>query len=208
MKTRKKTLAVIFDCDGVLFDSKHANIHFYNHLLEHFGLPPMDEDEVAYVHMHTADESIRRIFRRTPHTEAALAYRQVMDYSPFILDMVPEPGLREILACLGVETGLAVATNRSDTIGAVLEHHGLDGFFDMVVSSLDVKRPKPDPEALLKILSYFDIGASQALYVGGLVRGCGYGLGRRSPVRCLQRRWPAGEYHVDDLREVARIVLG
>jgi len=28
--------AVIFDCDGVMFDSRQANINFYNHILSHF----------------------------------------------------------------------------------------------------------------------------------------------------------------------------
>ena len=32
--------AVIFDLDGVIFDSRQANIVFYNHLLEHVGMPP------------------------------------------------------------------------------------------------------------------------------------------------------------------------
>jgi HAD superfamily hydrolase (TIGR01509 family) len=121
--------------------------------------------------------------------------------------MVPEPGLREILACLGVETGLAVATNRSDTISMVLERHGLDGFFDMVVSSLDVKRPKPHPEGLLKILSHFDIEASQALYVGDSSVDADTSSAAGVPFVAYKDEGLPGEYHVDDLREVARIVL-
>ena len=32
---------VIFDCDGVIIDSKEANTTFYNSVLHHFGLPSM-----------------------------------------------------------------------------------------------------------------------------------------------------------------------
>lgn len=32
---------VIFDCDGVMIDSRAANDEFYNRVLAYFGLPPM-----------------------------------------------------------------------------------------------------------------------------------------------------------------------
>ena len=166
MIARKKISAVIFDCDGVMFDSRQANINFYNHLLAHFGLPPMAEDAISFIHMQTADESVRHIFSGTPYVEEAQTYRTTMDYSPFIKDMIIEPGLKELLRLLSPEFGLAVATNRSNTIGDVLEYHGLGEFFDIVVSSLDVYKPKPDPESIFMILDFFKINADQSIYVG------------------------------------------
>ena len=166
MSRNQEIGAVVFDCDGVMFDSRESNINFYNHLLTHFRLPPMEGDQVGFVHMHTADESIRHIFQGTPHVEEALAYRWEMDYAPFIRHMVMEPGLKELLSWLKPRFGLAVATNRSNTIGDVLETHGLKGFFDIVVSSLDVENPKPHPEALLKILDFFHLNRDQDIYVG------------------------------------------
>ena len=162
----KRISAVIFDCDGVMFDSRQANINFYNHLLERYGLPLMNEDKVAFVHMNTGDESVRYIFDGTPFTEEAQTYRLQVDYTPFIRDMVLEPGLKNLLGKLKPRVGLAVATNRSNTIDEVLEQNGLSQFFDIVVSSLDVKNPKPHPESIHKILDFFDIGPDQAVYVG------------------------------------------
>ncbi len=162
----KRISTVIFDCDGVMFDSRQANVNYYNQLLANFGLPPMAEDEVAFVHMHTADDSVRHIFRGTPFLEQAQAYKMRIDYSPFIKDMVIEPGLKELLKRLKPQYGLAVATNRSDTIGKVLESNGLTEFFDIVVSSLDVQKPKPHPEAIYKILDFFQVSREYCLYVG------------------------------------------
>ena len=162
----KKERAVIFDCDGVMFDSREANINFYNHFLKHFGLPPMTQDQIEFVHMHTADESIGHIFKGTPYLEQAKEFRTQVDYTPFIDDMVMEPGLKELLRELKPRFGLAVATNRSNTIERVIESKGLDGFFDIIVSSLDVENPKPDPESILKILKFFDIESSKSFYVG------------------------------------------
>ena len=166
MDLRKGIGAVIFDCDGVLFDSRQANINFYNHLLAHFNLPPMKDEEIAFVHMGTADESIRHIFRGTSYIEEAQKYRMQMDYSPFINDMIMEPGLKELLGRLKSRYGLAVATNRSNTIGYVLESNGLKEFFDIVVSSLDVAYPKPHPESIQKILAFFELRPDQAVYIG------------------------------------------
>jgi len=159
--------AIIFDCDGVMFDSQRANVDFYNHILSHFGLPPLVDDDVAFVHMHTAEESVNHIFRDSPYRAQAQEYRLTkLDYTPFIREMTMEPGLIELLEFLRPRYGLAVATNRSNTIGKVLECHGLTGYFDIVVSSLDVKNPKPHPEPILKILDFFGIESHQCLYVG------------------------------------------
>ena len=165
----KRISAIIFDCDGVMFDSRQANINYYNHMLAKFNLPAITENEANFIHMHTAEESIRYIFRKTPFVEQALSFRKRLKYAPFIKDMVIEPGLKDLLKKLRPEYGLAVATNRSDTIGEVLESNGLSDFFDIVVSSLDVEKPKPDPESIYRILSFFGIGPEEAIYVGDSV---------------------------------------
>ncbi|MCJ7594000.1 MAG: HAD family hydrolase [Desulfobacterales bacterium] len=203
----KKTSVVIFDCDGVMFDSRRANINFYNHLLSHFGLPVMTDGSVAFVHMHTADESIRHIFKGTPYVEDALAYRMEMDYTPFITDMIMEPELKELLDILRPKVGLAVATNRSNTIGRVLESNGLDRYFDIVVSSLDVKNPKPDPESLFKILAFFSIGPQGALYVGDSSVDYETAKAASVPFMAYKNRTLDAAYHADHLMEVAGRVL-
>jgi phosphoglycolate phosphatase len=166
MGKEKKISAVIFDCDGVMFDSKMANVNFYNHMLDHFGLPLMDEEEIAFVHMATGTESVKHIFRKTEFFEEAEKYRLQMKYSPFIKDMIIEPGLKKLLKYLRINYRLAIATNRSNTINEVLEKNELTEFFEIVVSSLDVKYPKPHPEALFKILNFFDLHKTEVAYIG------------------------------------------
>jgi phosphoglycolate phosphatase-like HAD superfamily hydrolase len=203
-----KTSAVIFDCDGVMFDSRQANIHFYNHILQHFGLPPMIDEKVSFVHMHTADESIREIFAGTPFVDQAQAYRWKIDYTPFIRDMIMEPGLKELLDLLKPRFGLAVATNRSNTIGRVLSWNALESYFDIVVSSLDVKNPKPHPESLLKILDFFAIGPDEAFYVGDSLVDYETAGAAAVPFIAYKNRTLHAAHHVDHLMEVADIVLG
>jgi phosphoglycolate phosphatase len=157
---------IIFDCDGVLFDSRKANQSFYNHLLEHFGRPLMTEADLSYVHMHTAGESISYLFGDGHLQDAVQAYSQTLDYTPFIRKMEMEPGLIDFLKTIRPRIKTAISTNRSTTIGQVLKTFALDGYFDLVISSLDVARPKPDPESVLKIMNYFQVSPEQCLYIG------------------------------------------
>ena len=44
--------AVIFDCDGVMFDTTEANMAYYNHILKHFGKPSMTPEQYLYAYAH------------------------------------------------------------------------------------------------------------------------------------------------------------
>ena len=202
----RKATAVIFDCDGVMFDSRQANIHFYNHLLEHFGLPPMKDSDVAVVHMATAQESVRHIFRGTPYVEAAQAYRTRVAYTPFIRYMSMEPGLVELLEFLRPRYGLAVATNRSNTIDEVLVSHGIKDYFDIVISSLDVRHPKPHPESIQKILSFFDLSPKQVLYVGDSQVDSDTARAAGVPFVAYKNRGLEADHHIEDLLEIKNIL--
>lgn len=198
--------AVIFDCDGVMFDSRLANVRFYNHILAHFGLPPLTSGDIEFVHSHPAVESLQHIFRNSPYVAEALEYRPKVDYTPFIKDMVMEPGLREVLDLLKPGYGLAVATNRSTTIGKVLELNGLSHYFDLVVSSLDVENPKPHPESIYKIARFFGISVGESLYVGD--SRVDYETARSAGAHFVSyknRELPA-DYHADHLMDIAGLV--
>jgi len=197
---------VIFDCDGVLFDSRQANIDFYNHLLDHFGLPPLTADKVAFVHMHTVQESVNHIFAGTPHLEAAHEFRLKVDYTPFIQSMIMEPGLKELLETLKPRYGLGLATNRSTTIETVLERNGLDPYFDIVVSSLDVEKPKPHPESLFKILDFFNIPPNHAVYVGDSEVDFLTARAAGVPLIAYKNRALKAPIHVDRLMEIKDIL--
>jgi phosphoglycolate phosphatase len=157
---------VAFDCDGVLFDSRQANIAFYNAILAHFGRPPMDPEAVDYVHSHTVWESLEHLFPNSTDLKAVLHFARSFDYGPFIAMMVEEPFLREFLRFLRPGCYTALATNRTTTTRAVLAYHGLTGDFDLVVSAQDVSYPKPHPESFVRILEHFGLSPRDAIYIG------------------------------------------
>lgn len=164
MKERLKVVA--FDCDGVMFDSREANRAYYNHLLNHFGLPAMAAEQLEYAHMHTVDESLAYLIRDPEIGEAARLYRRELGYLPFLKFMEMEPGLVPLLQKLRPRFKTAVATNRTDTMAHVLADNHIDHLFDLVVCALDVKFPKPHPEALNKVADHFSVAPAEVLYVG------------------------------------------
>jgi len=57
----RRIRGVVFDCDGVLFDSRDVNRHYYNHIRGALGLAPMSREEEDYAFMHTVDKAMARI---------------------------------------------------------------------------------------------------------------------------------------------------
>jgi phosphoglycolate phosphatase len=158
---------VIFDCDGVLFDSYQANDAYYSCLAQALGRGPLCPQEKDYVHVHTVFDSIAHVFRDSPELiEKAHQLREKISYEPFIGLMKPEPGIYECLESLKDHYQLAVLTNRSTTIAQVLAAHQMDKYFQVVISCLDVSKPKPDPEGVLKILAATQSRPEEAAYVG------------------------------------------
>lgn len=149
-----------------MFDTTKANKAYYNEILAHFGRPAMTQQQFDYSHMHTVDQSIAHLFNEKESIHAAQAYRRRMSYLPFLKHMEIEPYLISLLEKLRPKYKTAVATNRTDTMDRVITEHGLEGYFDLVVSASDVDRPKPYPDSLLKIVTHFEIEPLNLIYVG------------------------------------------
>lgn len=199
---------IIYDCDGVLFDSRESNRAFYNHILEKFGLPAMGQDQLDFVHASTAEQAIDFLFADDPRREEAQRYRLSMDYKPFVPLMKMEPHVREVLRALKSKCWTALATNRGLTMPIVIREHGLDGLFDMVVTSLDVKEPKPHPECIQKILHRFKLVPSEALYVGD--SEVDRLVAEKAKVDFASYRNPSldAKYHLHDHLDILEIVDG
>jgi phosphoglycolate phosphatase len=162
----RRLTVIMYDCDGVLIDSSRANQAFYNHILAHFGLSPLTPAQWSHVAPLTAPDALAWLFQDTPWQVAAQEYQQTVDNTPFLPLLRVEPGLKETLARLRPRYRTAIATNRGKSLIPVLSRCGLAEFFDYLVSSLDVRNPKPHPECLHRILEHFDSSPDKACYIG------------------------------------------
>jgi len=159
--------AVIFDCDGVLFDSWRANVAYYNAVRAALGLPPMDADWERRAHFLATSSVFQEMFGDDRALlERARQIAQTIDYEPFYELMVPVPGLHEVLAHLRPSWRLGMATNRGSTVQEVVRRFGLDAWLDAAVGVLDVARPKPYPDVILACLARLDVTPASGVYVG------------------------------------------
>jgi HAD superfamily hydrolase (TIGR01509 family) len=165
-ENRKTKTFIIYDCDGVLIDSREANRAFYNDILAHFGRPPLTEDQLDFVQVSTSGQAVDLLFQGTPFKNAAQAYQLTLDNEPYISRLRLEPNVREVLAALRPACRTAVATNRGRSLALILKHFHLDGLFDLTISSYEVSFPKPHPQGLLKILEHFQTPPRAAFFIG------------------------------------------
>jgi HAD superfamily hydrolase (TIGR01549 family) len=202
----KNIKVVVFDCDGVMFDTTKANMAYYNQILDHLGRPSLTPEQFAYCHSHTADQSIAYLFNDAESFRTAQNYRKNMSYIPFLKYMVLEPYLKPLLEKLRPRYKTAIATNRSNTMDRVLSEHGLEEYFDLVVSSNDVDRPKPYPDPLIKILEHFEIEAYNTLYVGDSELDEIAAKAAGVPFVAYQNRSLSANFHIKSLKEIVQIL--
>lgn len=195
-----------FDCDGVLFDTEEANTTYYNRLLEHFGRPLMTPEQFAYVHMHTAEASIAFLFPEDAMLTAARAYAREMTYFPFLKYMEMEPALEPLLKKIRPSVKTAIATNRSDTMLPLLKAYKLDTYFDLVVRSIDVERPKPHPDMLIKVLDYFGVMPNQLVYVGDSLLDEQAASAAKVPFIAYKNPSLSAALHIDSLQALEALV--
>lgn len=159
--------AVLFDCDGVLFDSQPANVAYYNAIRARLGLEPMDAAWERAVHFLAASSVLERMFGEDDAAlAAARAAARDVDYGPYYALMTPVPGLHEVLAALRPHHRLGMATNRGSSVAEVVRRFGLDRWLDTAVGVRDVARPKPHPDVLDEALARLGVAPAAAVYVG------------------------------------------
>ncbi len=164
----EKVRCVIYDCDGVLFDSLEANGRLYSDVCGLLGRSALTQEELKYVHSHTVFEAIKFISRDDTDLEKqALQLLAQINLREYIVYLKMEPYLLQTLSQLK-ERGIfrAVNTNRTTSMKYIMEDFKLWPYFDMVVTALDVKNPKPHPESVEKILEALNLRRVEVAYVG------------------------------------------
>ena len=159
---------VIYDCDGVLFDSLDANGQLYNHICASGGRGKLTDEELHFCHMQTVFDSVHHLFPVDPEAEArALEFLKTVNLGDYVGFLKMEPHLLETLAALrgrGIRT--AISTNRTTSMPYVMERFNLGPYFDMVVTALDVAHPKPHGESVEKILAELALAREEVVYIG------------------------------------------
>ena len=209
-KTNWKIRCVIYDCDGVLFDSLEANTKLYNDLCARVGRGPLREEELRYVHTHTVFEALHFIFGQKDEMEKKalelLRLKQI-DLREYVVYLKMEPHLLQTLEKLK-EKGIlrVINTNRTTSMKYIMEKYDLWQYFEMVVTALDVKNPKPNPESIEKIIQELNLNKEEAVFVGD--SDVDQQTAKSSGVRFItyKNREIANDLFIDDHFDLLKIV--
>jgi HAD superfamily hydrolase (TIGR01549 family) len=174
------TAAVLFDLEDTLVQTPwvdHQNVMEFRRktkekLIE-LGIPPsvLEGIERATIMRNKASEYIEKNLTKE---NAEKIYREMEKFlSRYELDsasrskLFPEtiPTLEQ-LRNLGIKIGLVTNTSIK-AVGTVFRLHGLNSYFDAVVTRESVKKLKPDPEGIL--LAVQKLGPNNFFMVGDLV---------------------------------------
>jgi HAD superfamily hydrolase (TIGR01509 family) len=97
----------------------------------------------------------------------ALELLKRVDFKQYIVFLKMEPHLIETLILLK-EKGIlrVINTNRTTSMPHIMERFNLRPYFDMVVTALDVKNPKPHRESVDKIVDTLKLERNEVVFVG------------------------------------------
>ena len=150
--------AMVFDMDGVIFDSERAVIGCWIELAEKYGFQDIEKACLACTGttMARTREIMLEIYGQDfPYDkyakEASLMYHEKYDGGRLPV----KPGVRELLKFLKEqEKKIALASStRTATVVSQLKDAGIFDFFDVVICGDMVKRSKPAPDIFLKACS-------------------------------------------------------
>ena len=164
-----KPEAVLFDMDGVIFDSERAVYRLALELAEEEGVPNLPDVYMKLIGI-TREKSIKILTDFYGPDFPYDRYRQILTvryrekYGQGRLPL--KPGVREILSSLsgqGFRLALASSTP-SDVVVRQIRDAGLSSFFSRIIGGDQVRRSKPDPDIFLYAASELKV-PPKACYV-------------------------------------------
>ena len=164
--------AVLFDMDGVLYNSMPSHAKAWHRAMAHFGYDLPEQE--AYMHEgRTGASTINIVSRRQRGVEESEEriqeiYRVKSQFFNEYPPAEPMPGALELLRKLQAQ-GLKILIVTGSGQASLLDrlNHYFPGVFcrELMVTAFDVKRGKPDPEPYLMGLQKGALRAEECVVV-------------------------------------------
>ncbi len=200
--------AIIFDLDETLIGSADAILHFFRQMYDYIGLPfPEDQKRVFYT---ASEQGMLEKLIPDPEKQALARKfkREVYDSDGHLDSLVLKPHAIETLESCHGKYKLALATNRGYSTPQVLEHFGMDKYFEIALHAASLKHSKPHPVIVETILKHLEIKPSECLLVGD--SHVDVQTASNGGVRCVivgtNGGLSLGDYRIDDLSELAQLL--
>lgn len=203
MKTPKK---VIFDMDGLIFDSERVFMHELGEVMKPHGYIMRRENYIKTLGL-TADalkEKVLEIYGADyPHEEFSRITRDRVGEIARAGKLPLKDGIRELLVWLkehNIPCAVASSTKRRYVLD-YLNAAGIEGYFEVVIGGDDVPRSKPEPDIFLAALG--DISPGDALVLEDSENGILAASRAGIPVICI----PDMLYPRDEIKALTAAVV-
>ena len=147
--------AVVFDMDGVLFDTEKVCMNAWVNVAEHLGMQGMRQVFPLCIGRNNADDEqiIKEHYSADFDYQGFRAQASKEFWDIIAAKGLPEKkGVHELLEYLksdGWKIGLASSTKRA-SIQSHLENAGIAQYFSYVIGGEEIVHSKPEPEIYLK----------------------------------------------------------
>ncbi len=198
MKSPKGPIkGVIFDLDGTLVDSEPNYMEADRRLMAHYGITFTEEMKQRYVGYGNARmmEEIQEAFR-LPDDAATLLVKKNAIYMELARKKTPLfPEMAALLPRLR-ERGLSLAVASGSSpkvIEEVLAQVGILSSFEALVSSEEVKQPKPEPDIFIEAASRLGLEPESLVVVEDSSHGVEAALRAGMPVVAIPTLLPVSD---------------
>lgn len=178
---------IIFDMDGLMFDTEAATCRAFLEVGTEWGLHPRKEQFIELLGLNSKDIIKKYHDYFGKDVDAESLYRQVGDRKMKTLEKEGIPikkGLMELLKAIdkaGIKKAVASSSNQ-DVIEKNIRDAGLEGRFDYILSAKKVKRGKPFPDVFLEICQKLQADPEQTLVFEDSANGVAAALAGNLPV--------------------------
>lgn len=175
----KKYQGVIFDMDGLLFDTEHVYMNVNIELAPTYGIKGMTNEYLMGV-VGLSDQECYETYRRDfpevsqEQMEAFIQAGHERVTQVFASGEVPlKPGARELLTFLAEKEIPCVigSSNLRKFINLLTEKADISHFFQGTICAEDVKKAKPDPEIVEKAVTLLNLSPTDCLMLEDSLNG-------------------------------------
>lgn len=171
----KKVESVIFDMDGVLFDTESIYLKVWKNVFRKYGYK-MTKDIYSQV-IATGRENVKKVFLREfgqdlpiekMYEEKDIALKEEIEKRVYI-----KKGAIEILTHLkskNYKVALATSSDR-ERMNKQLEKARIKKYFDEIVCKDEVEKTKPNPEIYLKVANKLNVNPKNCLVIEDSLAG-------------------------------------
>ena len=150
-----KIKAILFDMDGVIFDTEREYLKEWNKIFEKYGYEMKKEIYVSV--MGRGRKKVKEIFKENfgddlPIEEMYIEKDKMLKEAIENNEVPLKQGALELLEFLkknGYKTVLATSAKK-DRVKSQVTHAKMNNLFDAIVCADDIVNSKPDPEIFLK----------------------------------------------------------